>query len=68
MDVAVSTQTSTGLDAVRHEIERACRDASRDPKSVTLVAVSKTFAADAIAPKDEVLFPALVMVPLKWLM
>ena len=35
---------------VRAEIARACRDAGRDPASVTLVAVSKTFAAAAIAP------------------
>jgi pyridoxal phosphate enzyme (YggS family) len=39
-----------GLFAVRAEIARACRDAGRDPAGVTLVAVSKTFAADAIAP------------------
>jgi pyridoxal phosphate enzyme (YggS family) len=38
------------LSAVRAEIARACRDASRDPAGVTLVAVSKTFAADAIEP------------------
>jgi len=50
MDGAMSTITSTGLAAVRAEIERACRDASRDPKSVTLVAVSKTFAEEAIEP------------------
>jgi PLP dependent protein len=36
--------------AVRREIEAACRRASRDPASVTLVAVTKTFAADAIEP------------------
>jgi pyridoxal phosphate enzyme (YggS family) len=41
---------TTGLAAVHAEIARACRDASRDPKSVTLVAVSKTFGADAIEP------------------
>jgi PLP dependent protein len=29
---------------------RACRDAGRDPASVTLVAISKTFAAEAIEP------------------
>ena len=47
----MTTQTaSTGLTGVRQEIERACREASRDPASVTLVAVSKTFAADAIEP------------------
>lgn len=43
------TQT-TGLDAVRAEIARACRDAGRDAASVTLVAVSKTFSAEAIEP------------------
>jgi pyridoxal phosphate enzyme (YggS family) len=49
MDGTVSTQTqSTGLTVVRQEIERACREASRDPASVTLVAVSKTFDAGAI--------------------
>jgi pyridoxal phosphate enzyme (YggS family) len=41
---------STGLSAVRQEIERACREARRDPASVTLVAVSKTFSAEAIEP------------------
>jgi hypothetical protein len=39
-----------GLSAVRAEIARACRDARRDPQSVTLVAVSKTFGADVIEP------------------
>ena len=39
-----------GLAAVRAEISRACRDAGRDPATVTLVAVSKTFGADAIEP------------------
>jgi PLP dependent protein len=39
-----------GLAAVRAEIVRACRDANRDPSSVTLVAVSKTFAVAAIEP------------------
>jgi pyridoxal phosphate enzyme (YggS family) len=47
---AVTPATGTGLTAVRQEIERACREASRDPASVSLVAVSKTFAADAIEP------------------
>src|SRR3954454_716935 len=42
--------TNTGLAAVKQEIERACREASRDPATVALVAVSKTFAADAIQP------------------
>lgn len=38
------------LAEVRAEIARACRDAGRDPASVTLVAVSKTFGAEAIEP------------------
>jgi pyridoxal phosphate enzyme (YggS family) len=38
------------LAAVRGEIERACREAGRDPAAVTLVAVSKTFTAEAIEP------------------
>jgi hypothetical protein len=41
---------SDGLARVRAEIAQACRDADRDPASVTLVAVSKTFNADAIVP------------------
>ena len=41
---------STGLERVRREIARACRDADRDPAGVTLVAVSKTFGAEAIEP------------------
>jgi pyridoxal phosphate enzyme (YggS family) len=39
-----------GLSKVRAEIARACRDAGRDPASVTLVAVSKTFGAAAVEP------------------
>jgi len=39
-----------GLAAVREQIVRACRDAGRDPAGVTLIAVAKTFAADAITP------------------
>ncbi len=38
------------LAAVRGEIEAACREAAREPASVTLIAVSKTFDAEAIAP------------------
>src|SRR5262245_60605901 len=41
---------TTGLVAVRAEIDRACKDAGRDPAGVTLIAVSKTFGADAIEP------------------
>jgi PLP dependent protein len=36
------------LEAVRHDIDVACRDAGRSPKSVTLVAVSKTYGPEAI--------------------
>jgi pyridoxal phosphate enzyme (YggS family) len=51
MERAVQTTTKTiGLAAVRAEIARACREAGRDPASVTLIAVSKTFGADAIEP------------------
>jgi PLP dependent protein len=38
------------LAKVHHEIARACVDAKRGPDAVTLVAVSKTFEADAIEP------------------
>lgn len=44
------TATSHGLAAVQAEIARACAEARRDPASVTLVAISKTFGADAIEP------------------
>ncbi|HTH34453.1 MAG TPA: YggS family pyridoxal phosphate-dependent enzyme [Xanthobacteraceae bacterium] len=40
----------SGLPAVRDQIAAACRDAGRDPATVTLVAISKTFGAEAIAP------------------
>jgi pyridoxal phosphate enzyme (YggS family) len=43
-------QAVNRLASVRAEIARACRDASRDPASVTLVAVSKTFDPEAIEP------------------
>lgn len=39
-----------GLAAVRDAIAQACRDAGRDPASVTLVAISKTFSAEAVEP------------------
>ena len=41
---------ASGLAEVRAEIARACRDFNRDPASVTLIAVSKTFDATAIKP------------------
>ena len=44
-----------GLATVQQEIARACRDASRDPAEVTLVAVSKTFPPEAIEPERSLL-------------
>src|SRR5579871_3731346 len=41
---------SAGLAEVRRDIDAACREAGRDPASVILVAISKTFAAGAIEP------------------
>jgi pyridoxal phosphate enzyme (YggS family) len=38
------------LAEVRAEIARACAENGRNPASVTLVAVSKTFEADAVVP------------------
>lgn len=45
-----TVSTPPALAAVREEIALACRDCGRDPAGVTLVAISKTFGADAIAP------------------
>jgi pyridoxal phosphate enzyme (YggS family) len=49
MNAAINT-LETPLAKVRAEIARACAEARRDPSSVTLVAISKTFAAEAIEP------------------
>jgi PLP dependent protein len=38
------------LAAVQREIAKACQEVGRDPKSVTLVAVTKTFGAETILP------------------
>jgi pyridoxal phosphate enzyme (YggS family) len=38
------------LAAVEQEVARACKEARREPASVTLIAVSKTFDAEAIEP------------------
>jgi pyridoxal phosphate enzyme (YggS family) len=48
-----STTMADSADALAHvqaEIAAACREAGRAPSSVTLVAVSKTFPAEAIEP------------------
>jgi PLP dependent protein len=39
---------ASGLEGVRTEIARACREAGRDPADVSLIAVGKTFGAEAI--------------------
>jgi hypothetical protein len=44
------SSSAVGLAAVRQQIERACREALRDPSTVTLVAVTKTFRPEAIEP------------------
>src|SRR5262249_6822754 len=41
---------AVALANVRRDIEAACRSAGRDPASVTLVAITKTFPADVIEP------------------
>jgi len=46
----VAPATVPGLREVKQRIEQACRENGRDPAAVTLIAVSKTFAADAIVP------------------
>jgi len=44
------TNTAERLDFIRAEIRKAALAGGRDPASVTLVAVTKTFAAEAILP------------------
>ena len=39
---------SIQLAAVRHSIDQSCQTAGREPASVTLLAVSKTFGAEAV--------------------
>jgi pyridoxal phosphate enzyme (YggS family) len=53
-DAIAPSDTAARLAAVSSDIARACRDAKRDVASVTLVAVSKTFSADAIEPVIDV--------------
>jgi pyridoxal phosphate enzyme (YggS family) len=47
---ATMTDRACALQGVRDEIAQACRENGRDPASVTLVAVSKTFGGTAIEP------------------
>ena len=46
----VTGHSPNALAVVEAEIARACKDARRERGAVTLIAVSKTFAADAIIP------------------
>ncbi|WP_024514991.1 YggS family pyridoxal phosphate-dependent enzyme [Bradyrhizobium sp. Tv2a-2] len=50
---AVTSHSPNALLSVEQEIARACAEAGRERSSVTLIAVSKTFAADAITPVIE---------------
>src|SRR6201999_277016 len=49
----ITAHLPNGLATVEQDIARACNEARRDRASVTLIAVSKTFDADAIAPVIE---------------
>jgi len=49
----ISAHLPSGLATVEHDIARACAEAGRDRQSVTLIAVSKTFDANAIVPVIE---------------
>jgi pyridoxal phosphate enzyme (YggS family) len=46
----LTPSSPTAYAAVEQEIARACADARRERASVSLIAVSKTFGADAITP------------------
>jgi PLP dependent protein len=54
LEPETATENAVGqwprLVAVRREIDVACRAAGREPSAVTLVAISKTFPAEAIEP------------------
>lgn len=47
---SITWSLPSALASVESEIQRACNEARRDRASVTLIAVSKTFDADAILP------------------
>jgi PLP dependent protein len=49
----LAPHSPSSLVHVQGDIARACQEAGRDRSSVTLIAVSKTFATDAIAPVIE---------------
>ena len=50
MNTIIETSAAASLARVRDEIAAACAQAKRDPATVTLIAVSKTFPQDAIEP------------------
>src|ERR1700722_1156298 len=49
----ITSNSPNGFATVEQDIARACKEARRDRASVTLIAVSKTFDAGAIAPVIE---------------
>src|SRR5271154_6207942 len=49
----ITPSLPNALASVEYDIFRACKEARRDRASVTLIAVSKTFAADAVVPVIE---------------
>jgi pyridoxal phosphate enzyme (YggS family) len=46
-------EIAAGLERVRARIERACRDAGRDPREVTLVVITKYFPAEDVLALHE---------------
>src|SRR5258708_30813364 len=46
----LTSPSPNALAAVEQEVARACKEARRERASVTLIAVSKTFDAEAILP------------------
>lgn len=50
IDKTTTHDTQTALADIKARIEASARAAGRDPKAVNLIAVSKTFGADAILP------------------
>jgi pyridoxal phosphate enzyme (YggS family) len=49
----ITSHSPSGLATVEQEIARACKEAGRDRASVTLIAVTKTFGPETIAPVIE---------------
>src|ERR1700680_229847 len=49
----ITSHLPNRLSTVEQEVARACKEARRDLASVTLIAVSKTFDADAVVPVIE---------------